>query len=456
MKKTRRRFFKESAAAVTLAGLGRRTSASSCGCERPNILLVLDDQERQPMHLPPLNLPNRDRLRRHAVEFTSTYCTYPLCSPSRATIMTGRYPHEAGIITNVDFAAKNPSLSTRVPNIGRIFSEAGYKTVHFGKWHLSRRAHSAGNLFKYGFDSPHVSNQLYAIGSDPKVTRNAARWIRKGARKQPWLMVYSPINPHDICLPFLDKYYKGKRDYPVSLPPNFESGHAPAIRTLQGHQEIKMVEKMLPVDEQGWLDYLKFYCYLIEDVDINLGRVLDALEESGQWDNTVVVFTSDHGEMGASHGLAHKAPTMYEENIRIPLWISDPRQIKGFRRCDSLVSNIDLVPTLCSLAGVRWPESLPGTDLTPVIEGAEGIGRDQLFCEGSPRLSAVWRGVRTREWKYWHYINGEELLFNVKEDPIEMNNLAQDPKAEDFLVRFREKVRSWRRETGDPFKEFMA
>jgi arylsulfatase A-like enzyme len=408
------------------------------------------------VHTPRLNLPNRERLKPHAVEFTSAYCTYPLCSPSRSTVMTGRYPHENGILTNVDFAAKNPSLSTSIPNLGRVFSEAGYRTVYFGKWHLSRRAHYIGNLFRYGFDSPHVSNQLVAIGSDPRVTQNAAQWIRNNRKKSPWLMIYSPINPHDICLPVLDKYYPGDRDYPVSVPPNFEHGHGPAIKTLQGHHAIKSVEKMLPSDEQGWLDYLKFYCYLLENVDVNLGQVLDALEETDQRDNTVLIFTSDHGEMGGSHGLAHKGPTMYEENIHIPLWISDPRQVDGYRQCNSLVSNLDLVPTLCSIAGTGWPDKLQGIDLSPMLAGSGLIERDHLFCEGSPRTTAVWRGIRTREWKYWHYMTGEELLFNISQDPLEMKNLAADPGARDMVSGFRGQVRQWRRETNDPFREFMG
>ncbi len=455
MKRDRREFLKDSASLAALAGVGGWSPASARVNDRPNILIVLDDQERQPMHTPRLSLPNRDRLRPNAVEFTQVCCTYPLCSPSRSTIMTGRYPHEVGILTNVDFAAKNPSLSTLVPNLGRVFSEAGYKTVYFGKWHLSRRAHWIGNLFRYGFDSPHVSNQLVAIGSDPRVTQNAADWISQNRDKGPWLMVYSPINPHDICLPGLAKYYPSEKNYDVSLPPNFEPELAPAIKTLQGHHEINAVENMLPNDEQGWLDYIRFYCYLLEDVDRNLGKVLDALWASGQRDNTVVIFTSDHGEMGSSHGLAHKGPTMYEENLRIPLWISDPRQVSGFRQCDSLISNLDLLPTLCSLAGVRWPEPLQGLDLSPVLSGADGIERDHIFCEGSPRPTAVWRGVRTHEWKYWHYINGEEILFNLTEDPFEMKNLARDPDARNMIQRFRKMVQNWRRDTNDPRKEFM-
>ena len=459
-KKISRRAFSKAAAAGSAAlvfgGIGRPVWSSGRLQDRPNLLLVLDDQERQPMHTPALCLPNRERLKPAGVEFTNAYCTYPLCSPSRATIFTGRYPHEVGILTNVDFAARNSALSTRAPSLGRVFSEAGYTTAYFGKWHLSRRAHGLGNLHRYGFDDPHVSNQLIAFHSDPRVTENAAGWIRKSKDRGPWLLVYSPINPHDICFPGLSRRYPGEKNYPVTLPPNYESPPARAIQTLAGLQNSVVVKSVLP-EGSAWLDFLRFYCYLLEDVDRNLGLVLDALEESGQWENTVKVFTSDHGEMAGSHGLMGKSPTMYEENLRIPLWISDPRLARGFRQCDGLVSNLDLAPTLCALSGVRWPEPLPGLDLSPALRGEGGMAREQVFCEGGgdPRRFG-WRGLRSREWKYWHYLNGEELLFQVQEDPLELCNRAGDPAAGETLIRLRERVREWRRETRDPFLEFMG
>lgn len=451
MKNSRRDFLKLAGCSAGLA-IGSRARAGSL--DRPNILLFLDDQERQDTHGLPLSLPNRERLKKSAVEFTRAYCTYPLCSPSRATIMTGRYPHQAGITTNVDFAAKNPSLPSEVPNLGRVFSEAGYKTAYFGKWHLSRRAQSVGNLYRYGFDSPHVSNQLLALGSDPRVTRNAAAWIGRGRKKSPWLMVFSPINPHDICFPFLDRVYKADRDLrPISLPKNWSPTVAPDIDTVGRSSEIAAVEKTLPRDREEWERYLRFYCLLVEEADRHLGRVLDALEQSGQWDNTVVVFTSDHGEMGGSHGLAHKAPTMYEENLRVPLWISAPGRVDGFHQCRSLTSHLDLVPTLCSMAGVDWPEPLAGIDLSLVLDDNDLSGARELYCQGSPREFAVWRGVLSEQWKYWRYSTGEELLFQTASDPLETTNLAPDPAHADVLVRLRNKVKAWRMDTGDPVRE---
>ncbi|HUT52600.1 MAG TPA: sulfatase-like hydrolase/transferase [bacterium] len=453
----RRRFIGTTAAAAAIAGCGKAGKARAAGHDRPNVLVILDDQERAPMHGLPYRTPNRDRLRPHAVEFTSAYCAYPLCSPSRAAIFTGRYPHDVGILTNVDFALNNPSLSRSVPNLASVFGSAGYRTAYFGKWHLSHKAHGRENPRRYGFAEVRVGNQLMAYGSDPDITGYASRWIEHNKDQAPWLAVYSPINPHDICFQFLDKYYGGARDYDVDLPPNLENGKAPAIKAVSDFKEWFWTKNVIPADRAGWEKYLRYYCFLIEAVDREVGKVLGALEVSGQSENTVVVFTSDHGEMAGSHGLVHKGHTMYEENLRIPLWIADPRHVSMNRACDAMVSNIDLAPTLSGLAGIKWPAPLPGIDLSPVVRDEPGneTGHDHIFSEGALRLDTCWRGVRTRDWKYFHYTTGEELLFNLKNDPLEMKNLAPDNNASDVLASFRAQVRNWRRETNDPVKGFM-
>jgi arylsulfatase A-like enzyme len=271
-------------------------------------------------------------------------------------------------------------------------------------------------------------------------------------------MVYSPINPHDICFRFLDRFYGGKRDYPVVLPPNFEPTEAPAIKTVRDFKEFAWTKRVIPKDKQEWEEYLKFYCYLLEDVDRSLGRVLDSLATSGQMDHTIIVFTSDHGEMAGSHGMVHKGHSMYEENLRIPLWIADPRAPQGFRQSDALVSNLDLPATLAGLLGLAWPGPLSGVDLSPFVRGEKNFAltRDHVFAEGALRPEIAWRGVRTNEWKYWHYTNGEELLFHISDDPLEMKNLAADQNARDLLLKFRSTVQSWRRETKDPDPGFIS
>jgi arylsulfatase A-like enzyme len=429
----------------------------------PNILLILTDQERQPRHTPALSYPARDQLKSHAVEFTNAHCTYPLCSPSRATILTGRYPHEVGVLTNCDPLAGGASMSRAVPNLGRVLSDAGYQTAYFGKWHLSGMTFTKRMPEYYGFDTAELSNQIVGFGSDEYFAEKCGQWITQNRDNGPWVAVYSPLNPHDICYPFLQSLYPFKADgshYPVSLPPNFSNVRSPTVKTVREHTADwgKFMYRFRDPDTpDSFRKWIEFYCYLLDLVEQNAARLLDALKNSGQWDNTVVIYTSDHGEMAGSQGLQNKGPTMHEENMNIPLWISDPRTIQGFHQNDALVSNLDLVPTICSLTGVDWPESLPGLDLVPYLQDNTLLEREALFAEGGTWPIAYWRGVRTRNWKYWHYTStGEEILHQIQRDPLEKINLAGNSQFEPELLKFREQVRDWRRETADPVQGFLS
>ncbi len=466
MKKNRREFISEAstgAVGLSLLPLSKKAQAGPGVNGRPNVLIVLDDQERFPMHLPQPDLPQRERLRKSSVEFTNNYCTYPLCSPSRSTCMTGLYPHQAGINNNVDFNQKNPSLEPGIPNLASVFKNAGYETGYFGKWHLTQKVHTGGSgrtLAQYGFTDGNVCNQVVGWQSDQLVARNAARWVRSRKKNKPWFLIVCPVNPHDICFPQFQAVYRNIPDREVALPPNFEedlSGHPEAHRTLRYQDSLAKIQ--LQDNRDDWLDYLRFYLYLIEGVDKNLGRVLDGLEESGQWDNTIVVFTADHGEMGASHGLVNKG-FIYEECLHIPLWISIPWALSGHHIRSELTSNLDLVPTLCNLTGIKWPTPLPGMDLLPLKRDSEIEPRPYIFCEGGTsgviKYNIPWRGVHAGDWKYCLWQTGEEELYSCTEDPLEMQNLADDPNALDVKKMLKSLVQKWCRETGDRHETFVG
>ncbi len=430
--------------------------------KHPNVLFILTDQERQPCHTPPLSYPARDQLKSHAVEFTNAHCTYPLCSPSRATVLTGRYAHEVGILTNCDPLAGNTPLSRDTPNLGRVLSDAGYNTAYFGKWHLSGMTWTENLPEQYGFDTAKLSNQIVGLGSDEFYAKICGKWIAENRENGPWLAIYSPLNPHDICYPFLRHFYPFRADgihYPVSLPPNYSEIRSPTLQTVREHTTDwgQAMYRLREADtRESFILWIEFYCYLLDLVEQNAAMLLNALKQSGQWENTVVIYSSDHGEMVGSQGLQNKGPTMHEENMNIPLWISDPRTIQGFHRNDSLVSNLDLVPTICSLTGVDWPESLPGIDLVPYLRKNISVDRDALFAEGGTWPIAYWRGMRTKSWKYWHYTEtGEEILHHIGNDPLEITNLVGDSQVKPELERFREEVRHWRRATRDPIGGFL-
>jgi len=448
---SRRDFLKETAAAgamLPLAGLSALAwTAPAAGDRPPNLLIFFSDQERPWINLPPLSRPNRERLRPNAVEFTQYFCTQPLCSPSRATMLTGLYPHQAGVETNVDFGAHGLSLDPKIPGLGTVFKAAGYETGYVGKWHLSRGVRP--RLKEYGFDFWRISNQVIGTGSDDDMARIAARWIRSRKKDRPWLLMVSILNPHDICFPALFRHPSPRE---VSLPPNFHDdlSKKPAIQSEFIHHD-KAIEKAQPHTEEQWLHYLRVYCDLNERVDRHLGVVLDGLERSGQRENTAVIYTSDHGEMGGSHGLIHKGPFMYEENLRIPFLLSRPNRLSRAATCPALASNLDLAPTLSALSGVKWPKELPGMSLVEYLKNPTAASRDKIFSEwgvvrGTPRI----RAVRTQEWKYSLVSTGEEELYHLAEDPGELNNRASDPGAAAVKQELAQAVQHWREETQDP------
>ncbi len=343
MKNSRRDFLKTGVSlglGFSLAGLGGRGSAAS---GRPNLLIILADQDRYPTHTPPLKRPTLDRLRRSGIEFQNAYCSYPLCSPSRATLITGKYPHQAGIFTNTDFYNHNPSLPPELPTIGRVFSQADYATAWFGKWHLCAGIGNSGESRKYGFERMRISSQLFGLGRDRSTIAHAADWIegRKNSPR-PWLCACSVLNPHDICYPALYSLYGQIPEYPVSLPPNFSDDAGKIYPPFAAVLKTPATSAQIPKTEKAWIAYLRHYCYFTELMDRQIGALLEALDRTGQMANTVVIYTSDHGEMAGSHGLVNKGMAMYEENIHVPLVFSRPGLAPAAD--DRLVSHLDLVP----------------------------------------------------------------------------------------------------------------
>ncbi len=452
----RRKFLKAGVSVGVGLGLAGICRKAQGGNDRPNILIILVDQDRYPMHTPPLSRPTRDRLRNNGIEFTKAFCAYPLCSPSRATLLTGKYPHQVGILTNTDFYGKNPSLSPELPNLGRVFSQADYGTAWFGKWHLCRSTGNSAETQKYGFDRIRISSQLFGLGRDQSTIAHAASWIKDqtGASK-PWLCVCSALNPHDICYPPIYGLYGKIPQYPVSLPPNFVKDAGEIYAPFAAVLNTPATRSQIPKNEEQWISYLRHYCYFTELIDRQTGALLDALAQAGQLEKTVVIYTSDHGEMAGSHGLVNKSMSMYEENLHIPLVISRPG-LKASSH-DGLVSHLDLVPTLCGLSGVAWPEPLPGIDLSPLLSARAIPERGQIFAEGRGELNTTppWRGLRTKKWKYWQYLDGAEFLFDLEKDAYEITNLAGEKTFWEIALELRSQVRAFRRETQDPFKEFL-
>ena len=392
--------------------------------QRPNILLFLSDQESA--LLPgPANLPNRRRLLQRGVRFANAFCNTPQCSPARASLLTGLYPHEAGVLTNVDGSSLGKPLSAGKPSLGQVLRNAGYDTAYFGKWHLSGQS---SGLNEYGFSS-------FTPGADADVSRAAADWIR--ARKTPWFAVVSLLNPHDIYQ--IPKRLAQIRPRHRVLPP------ASGLENLQAKPseqrwfaEHDQGAQTRNFSRQDWLRYRSFYLELVETVDAHLGAVLDALD----LESTVVAYTSDHGDTLGEHGLPYKGPFMYEPLIRIPLVISAPAVLPPGRIRQDLATLADVAPTLASIAGVSWPGQVSGRDLTRDDRGPDAVLLE--YYAKQKHVNPI-RTIRTQHWKLNLYDRGNRELYDLVEDPHELRNLAGVTAYERLERALEQRLNAWRK-----------
>ncbi|MGH9306343.1 MAG: sulfatase-like hydrolase/transferase [Acidimicrobiales bacterium] len=466
----------------------------------PNILLVVSDQERQRSWLPAgVHLPWREKLMAEGLEFTNYWTHSSPCSPSRASLMTGRYLTNHGVVENV-IHPHHTTLDPAIPTLGHILGAAGYRCSYIGKWHLSYGA--TPDMVAYGY-SDWEGNDRYFMGwagtgvaFDPVIASNAAGWIAANAagQAQPWFLTVALVNPHDVMwFPIDQPFYQERRpdevafvrqileaakwkkdetlpvydhDYPEvcdRLPANFGDALADkpeAHRQWRWDQQHGMWGYIDPSDARSWLRQLDYYAHLHRLADESLGTVLSALDRSGAADDTVVIFTSDHGDMCGSHGLRSKGPFVYNEIMKVPLYIKAPGRTISGSTTDSLGSHVDLARTIASLGGVSEHWSLQGTDLSPLLaDPACQVCDYVLFAQDSAHTRNIQRtryslrGYFDGRFKYARYFGvgggdpsdvlthrpGHKLfgpdarfddqdheLYDLSEDPHEMSNLAHD------------------------------
>jgi arylsulfatase A-like enzyme len=343
----------------------------------PNILVIIVDQLRFPQWFSPapagLGLPpNLSRLRDGAVSFSRHYTASNDCSPSRAALLTGLYTHQTGcMITG------GSTLDPGFPTWGTMLREQGYHTRWYGKWHLTHHDnkwtpwHGERALERYGFAGGTYPSPDGAPGQgwrvDPQVARQFAEWFAHEGGSEPWCTTVSFVNPHDIAWWYVwsDRVAAEVAARPAlrRLPPNYETpeqlierGKPRLQRSLQDTAAASFgpVPFAGPEAEAKWLEFLDLYLKLQREVDRNVGHVLRTLESRPRVaENTVIVFTSDHGEYGSSHGLRGKGAGAYEEAIRVPLIVKDPRGVltnAPEQPRSQLSSSVDIAPLLLTIA----------------------------------------------------------------------------------------------------------
>ena len=432
--------------------------------KRPNILFILTDQQsRSTMSIDGdggPRTPHLDALARGGVRFDNAYCTSPVCGPARAGLMTGTMPHTCG----VEFLDR--PIREDVPTLGEVFSTAGYETAYAGKWHLPE-AYVTGDRMRGFRNLPVPLEGPWWLGThiDDAVVDRAEAFLRQ-PHDRPFLLTVSLHNPHDIChwITEQDRDVLERFNTPGQRPPlpaNFEvDGEEPDFIRACRQREHYGGENAWTINwtERDWRDYLNVYHRLVEHVDERIGRLLAMLREQGLEEDTLVVFTSDHGEGMAAHRWVVKL-MLFEETAAVPFLIRWPGRIPaGIHDTRHLVSGADLLPTLCDYAGMTPPAGVQGRSLRPVIEHPESAGAEYVVCELQPdtdRPELKGRMLRTKRYKYIAFSHGErpEMLFDMERDPGEMRNLAASADHATELLRHRRLLADWLRRTNDAFEQ---
>jgi len=468
----RRKFLKVSAglaaaAAGTMAGYKLLRAASTPAPSTPkrppegapNLLFIFPDQWRAQalgcVGDPNVKTPNMDRLASEGVIFTNAYATYPLCSPCRSSIITGRWPHTNGEIQN---GILLPDGEVSIAEVLR--DQMGYKTGYVGKWHLNDAQYVPPGWRRQGFDlwagynsggtgggGGYWSYTYYRDSPDPIVV-NCARQVPTPSCFQPNHFTNIATEfmnlSRQLCQPF-HIFVGWKPPHPPweDVPEEYAAMYPP--------DSIELRPNVPPSEEATARADAQKYYGLITNLDDNVGRLMEALEDLGVEDNTIVAFTADHGEMLGSHGYYAKNRPL-DESSHIPLIIRYPKKIPAGTRVDSLVSSADVVPTLLSLCGAPIPAGVQGIDLTGLINGGGGgHPQNSIYMEGMMKTTNSWRAVRKDNYMYSVNVNAgntsQYYLFDMNGDPYQMSNLAGQGRP--LETEMRDLLYWWKSELGD-------
>ncbi|MBI9017824.1 MAG: sulfatase [Phycisphaerae bacterium] len=445
---------------------------------KPNIIVLLADQLGL-NHCGYANndkaiTPNIDKLASQSMNFSNAVANTPVCSAFRASFMTGKYTTSHGMVINE--LRLNPNQKC----LGHCLSDAGYQTSYIGKWHMY--ANELGNHFdpknsfvprgqhRLGFDGywaafnfHHIYyNAYYHTESPEKIfyspdvyepdaqTDLAINWLKQNSAK-PFSMVLSYGTPHD---PWSDdnvpKEYREKfKDSSLPNPPNYkdqnDKPYADGWASLSPQQRKEL---------QNWR---RNYYAMTTNLDKNIGRILKHLDTNGLAENTIVIFSSDHGEMFGAQGRRAKN-IFYNEACQIPFLVRWPNKIKP-GTSNANISTVDMMPTILGLANINAPDSAEGMNLAHLATGNDGPEPECAFMQGTGATANwdtghEWRAIRNQKFTYAKYlVDGKELLFDNVNDPYQINNLAQNPTYKQVLNKFQKLMKQKMASLDDTFEK---
>ncbi len=435
---------------AAVAGVGAAKAAAPAPAKsatpaRPNILYIMTDHYTTGafsyMGNPYVKTPNLDRLAKEGHFFNNAYCAFPLSTPSRGAIITARMPVE----NRIDLNRLPMPAEFEATSLGRVLKDGGYDAAWCGKWHV-------GNLdeAKHGFrdlgrsDDQHIADVV--IG------------FLKEQHDKPFFVSASYTNPHNIC-----QYARNQpapnlitpKDVPTDQCPDLPANFAPSSFEPEA---IRWEQRANPSnygtvtwDDAKWRHYLHYYYRLIEEVDMQIGKILTAMRELGLEDKTIIIFTSDHGDGMGAHRWNQKT-VLYDEVAKIPFIVRLPNKAGAGKVHDQLVSNaLDFMPTLCDYAGITPPTGLDGVSIRPILDGKvagelrEYVPVQTTFGENAYGFGTKGWTIRTPHYKYTIYDKwgNREQFFDMDKDPGEMVNLADSERYAGERDRHRRILWQW-------------
>jgi arylsulfatase A-like enzyme len=533
---------------VAKAAQSSTQTASSAGDKPFNILFILTDQERyfDPMVLPnAYSLPGRERLQREGVTFTNHQIATSVCSSSRSVIYTGQHIQQTGVFDNLDFPWSS-ELPRDMPTVGSYMTDVGYYSAYLGKCHFIHEFEETtvdqapdinmSDLNKvmqqYGFNDyvgigDIIGLTMGGYHTDEFTTSTATRWLRAKAPKlaqqgKPWFLSVNLVNPHDVMFfntdaPGTDPVQSQRHLMDINRAPAHSTYQKswdmplPVSRTEdwdkpgrpRAHYEYQFARQSLvgqfPSEDERWQRLQDYYLNCIADSDQHITRILDELDQLGLAENTIVVMTSDHGELAGAHQMHGKGATAYREQLQVPMWVRHPgHAASAGQTCQAMTSHLDIASTILGLAGVSEDQrrkiapQLKGKDFSSRVESPDSAGKNDVR-EGALYNFNMWvyqdaelmhkvydaqirgqnpkdlglevnltnrgaiRSVTDGRYRYSRYfsplqhnlpVSMEQIfkyndveLYDLQEDPNEMKNMAVDVKANgDLLIAMNQKL----------------
>jgi N-acetylglucosamine-6-sulfatase len=426
-------------------------NAKAAQAQKRDIIFILIDDMRfdsmSCMNHPFLKTPNLDQFVANGVMFNHGYVTTSLCSPSRASILSGQYAHTHGVMNNYTPLPKD------TPTFPQILQQNGYETAFIGKWHMG----GSSDAPRPGFDH-WISFKGQGVYNDPVfningqsvpqngyitdlLTDQAVDYVQKDKDK-PYFMYFSHKAVHADFYPaerHKDEYSDVEITFPDSMANTKENYEGKPNWVRRQRHSWHGVDYMY--HDLTYFDrFVRDYNRTMLAVDDSVGKLMQALKKKGTLDSTLILFMGDNGFLHGEHGLIDKR-CMYEESIRVPFLAHCPDMIKGGQRLNELVLNIDIAPTILAAAGCDIPNTVQGESFLPILQGEKTEWREAMLYEyiwerDFPQTPTV-LGVRTERYKYMNYHGVFDLneLYDMEKDPKEMNNLIDDPAYHDVKVK---------------------